>query len=70
MTHNPDRTMGERVAVIEDVVLRMEGKLDKHIETIEVRTSRLERAWAYTKGAFSLLGFLITGALTYFGKHR
>lgn len=46
--------MGARVAVIEEVVLRMEAKLDAHIETTHKRVSRLERAWAYAAGAISL----------------
>lgn len=60
-----ERTHIERLAVIEAVVLRTETKLDQHIESMSARVSHLERAWAYTKGAFSLLTVLLTGVATY-----
>jgi uncharacterized protein YerC len=50
-----DRSLTERLAVIEEIVERTEQKLDTHILSADKRISRLERAWAYATGAFTIV---------------
>jgi hypothetical protein len=49
------RTSTERLAVIEEIVTRMETKLDKHIDSSDRRIARLERLGAWASGAFSVI---------------
>jgi len=57
-----DRTVGERVCVIEEVVTRMEATLNKHIEKTDTRISRLEQGWKYAAGGVSVI---TTGIVLY-----
>jgi hypothetical protein len=52
---------------LEEILLRVESKLDAHIEATEQRISRLERGWAYAKGIFVSI---TTGVLVYFKVSR
>jgi hypothetical protein len=52
----------ERLAVIEEIVTRMESKLDQHIQSSDRRIGRLERLGAWASGAFSVI---TTGVLVY-----
>ena len=44
----------ERLAAIEAVTLRTEKKIDKHIDAIEKRISRLEHVFAWASGAVAV----------------
>jgi hypothetical protein len=66
-----ERNERERLAAIEEIVIRVEDKLDTHIASITGRVSWLEKAWAWASGAASLL---LAGSLAalgaYFKAHR
>lgn len=49
-------TQSERLASIEAIATRTETKLDKHIEKMEARVSKLERAWAWLSGVVGVVG--------------
>jgi hypothetical protein len=61
------RTDGERLAVIEEILLRVESKIDAHMEDDARRFTKLERAWAYATGVFTTITTLL---LIYFKVSR
>jgi hypothetical protein len=66
-----DRTVGERLAVIEEIVLRIETKQDEHIASISERVSTLEKAWAATKAVVSVFFATALAAIgAYFKSHK